>query len=49
MAIASPSRMDWLTWYPSIHWQHAAFAVALLVMLVSMLMAVPRRNRRKTI
>jgi hypothetical protein len=49
MAIALHCYMDWLTWYPSIQGQHAAFAAALLVMLVSLLMAVPRHNRRKPI
>jgi len=42
--------MEWHAWYPSIHWQHAAFAVALMVVLLTMLLAIPqRRGKRPTI
>jgi hypothetical protein len=44
--------MEWLTWFPSIHWQHAALALALVALVVALLMAVrprSRRSRRKAI
>lgn len=41
--------MDWFTWYPSIHWQHAAFAVVLIIALSTVLLAVPRRKHGKPI
>jgi len=44
--------MEWLTWFPSIHWQHAALAAALMVLIIATLMAVRPRSpssRRKAI
>jgi len=37
--------MEWLTWFPSIHWQHSALAVALAILVIAVLMAVRPRSR----
>jgi len=44
--------MDWLTWFPSFHWQQTALGVAMVVLVIAMLMAVRPRapwSRRKSI
>jgi hypothetical protein len=44
--------MEWLTWFPSFHWQQTALGVAMLVLVIAMLMAVRPRapwSRRKSI
>jgi hypothetical protein len=39
--------MDWLTWFPSIHWQRALFGLALIVFIIAVLMAVRPRSRKR--
>jgi len=37
--------MEWLTWFPSFHWQRTAMAVALMILVIAILMAVRPRSR----
>jgi hypothetical protein len=38
--------MEWLTWFPSFYWQHWAFALALIVVVIALIMAIRPRSRR---
>jgi hypothetical protein len=38
--------MEWLTWYPSIYEMRLAFAVALFITLLCLLLAVRPRSKR---
>jgi hypothetical protein len=46
MRIASKKAMEWLTSFPSFYWQRGAFAMAMVVLIIAMLMAVRPRSRK---
>src|SRR5262245_4451361 len=43
--LAFPKGMEWLTWFPSVRWQHTAFALALVLTGIAILIAVRPRGR----
>ena len=45
MFLAPVRDMEWLSWYPSFYWQHAVFALALVMTAIAILMAVKPRSR----
>jgi anti-sigma-K factor RskA len=47
-AVARFFSMEWLTWFPSVYWQHVVFGVAMMVVVIALVMAVRPRSRRTT-